>query len=73
MLVRLCVYALVRFVLKYQGNRKLLKMFYISSSAMFIKKVTNFEKTWLKRIEYAESEFGTFEFVTCKFIVVIWI
>ena len=39
-------------------------MLYISLSAVFIKKVNNFNK------EYAESEFRTFEFVICKFIVV---
>ena len=27
-------------------------------------------KTWLKHIEYAESEFRTLDFVMCKFIVV---
>ena len=32
-------------------------MLYISLSAVFIKKVNNFNKTWLKDIEYAESEF----------------
>ena len=42
--VCVCV-CLVRFVLKYQGNRKLLKMLYISLSAVFIKKVNNFNKT----------------------------
>ena len=60
----------VRFVLKYQGSRKLLKMLYISLSAVFIKKVKNFNKTWLKHNEYAESEFRTFESVIGKFIVV---
>ena len=45
-------------------------MLYISLSAVFIKKVNNFNKTWLKDIEYAESEFRTLEFVICKFIVV---
>ena len=38
----------------------------ISLSVVFIKKVSNFNKTWLKDIEYAESEFRTFEFVICK-------
>ena len=45
-------------------------MLYISLSAVFIKKVKNFNKTWLKHIEYAESGFRTFEFVKCKLIVV---
>ena len=45
-------------------------MLYISLSEVFIKKVNNFNKTWLKDIEYAESEFHIFEFVICKFIVV---
>ena len=45
-------------------------MLYISLSAVCIKKVNNFNKTLLKHIEYAESEFPTFEFVICKFIVV---
>ena len=27
-------------------------------------------KDWLKHIDYSESEFRTFEFVKCKFIVV---
>ena len=43
--VCVCVCLFVRFVLKYQGNRKLLKMLYISLSAVFIKKVNNFNKT----------------------------
>ena len=38
-------------------------MLYISLSAVFIKKVNNFNKTWLNDIEYAESEFRIFEFV----------
>ena len=38
-------------------------MLYISLSAVFIKKANNFNKTWLKHIEYAESEFRTIEFV----------
>ena len=45
-------------------------MLYISLSAVFIKKVINVNKTWLKHIEYAESNFRTFEFIICKFIVV---
>ena len=45
-------------------------MLYISLSVVFIKKVNNFNKTWLKHIEYAESKFRTFDFVICKFIVV---
>ena len=45
-------------------------MLYISLSAVFIKKVNNYNKTRLKHIKYAESEFHTFEFVICKFIVV---
>ena len=45
-------------------------MLYISLSAVFIKEVNNFNKTWLKHIDYAESEFRTFEFLICKFIVV---
>ena len=45
-------------------------MLYISLSAVFSKKVNNFNKTWVKHIEYAESEFSSFEFVVCKFIVV---
>ena len=45
-------------------------MLYISLSAVFIKKVNNFNKTWLKHIEYAKSEFLTFEFARCKYIVV---
>ena len=44
-------------------------MLYISLSAVFIKKVNNFNETWLKHIEYAESKFRRFEFVMCKFIV----
>ena len=42
-------------------------MLYISLSAVCIKEVNNFNKTWLKHIEYAESEFRTFEFIICKF------
>ena len=38
-----CVF--VRFCIKVLGNRKLLKMLYISLSAVFIKKVNNFNKT----------------------------
>ena len=45
-------------------------MLCISLSAVFIKKVDNFNKTLLKHMEYAESEFRTFDFVICKFIVV---
>ena len=45
-------------------------MLYISIFVVFIKKVNNFNKIWLKHIEYAESEFRSFEFVICKFIVV---
>ena len=45
-------------------------MLYISLSAVFIKKVNNFNKTSLNDIDYAESEFRSFEFVICKFIVV---
>ena len=45
-------------------------MLYISLSAVFVKKVNNFNKTWLNYIVYAESEFRSFEFVICKFIVV---
>ena len=45
-------------------------MLYIFLSAVFIKEVNSFNKTRLKHIEYAESEFRTFEFVICKFIVV---
>ena len=45
-------------------------MLYISLSAVFIKKVNNFNKTWLKHIEDAESEFRSFEFTICKLIVV---
>ena len=45
-------------------------MLYISLSAVCIKEVNDFNKTWLKHIEYAESEFRTFEFIICKFIVV---
>ena len=45
-----------------------MKMLYISLFA--VKEVNNFNKTWLKHIEYAESKFRTFEFVICKFIVV---
>ena len=45
-------------------------MLYISSSAVLIKKVNNFKNTWLKHGEYAESEFGNFEFVIVKFTVV---
>ena len=60
----------VRFVLKYWGNRKLLKMLYISLSAVFIMEVNNINKIWLEHIGYAESEFRTFGFVICKFIVV---
>ena len=44
-------------------------MLYIFLSALFIKKVNNFNKTWLKHIEDAESEFRTFEFVISKFII----
>ena len=40
-----------------------MKMLYISLSAVFIKKVNNYNKTSLKYIEYAESEFRTFKFV----------
>ena len=42
----------------------------ISLSAVSVKEVENIDKTWLKYIEYAESEFRSFEFVRCKFIVV---
>ena len=45
-------------------------MLYISLSGVFIKEVNNFNKTWLEHIEYAESEFRSFEFVICKFIAV---
>ena len=45
MFVCVCVCLFVRFVLKYQGDRKLMKMLYISLSAVFIKKVNNFNKT----------------------------
>ena len=45
-------------------------MLYISLSAVFIKKVNDFNKTLLKHIEHAESEFRSFEFVICKFDVV---
>ena len=45
-------------------------MLYISLSAVFIKEANIFNKTWLKHVEYAESEYHTFEFVICKFIVV---
>ena len=58
------------FVCLFVWNRKLLKMLYISLSAVFIKEVNDFNKTWLKNIEYVESEFRTFEIVACKFIVV---
>ena len=44
-------------------------MLYISLSVVFIKKVDDFNKTWLKHIEYAESEFRSYEFVICKFTV----
>ena len=44
-------------------------MLYIYLSAVFIKKVNNLNKTWLKHIEYAESEFLTFKFVMCKVII----
>ena len=43
-------------------------MLYISLSAVSITKVNNSNKTWIKHIEYAESEFRSFEFVLCKFI-----
>ena len=66
--IYVCLFVL--FELEYQVKRKLLKMLYISLSAVFIKKVNNFNKTCLKHIEYAESEFRTFEYVICKFIVV---
>ena len=45
-------------------------MLYNSLSGLFIKKVNDFNKTWLKHIKYAEYEIRTFEFVICKFIVV---
>ena len=45
-------------------------MLYISLSAVFTEKVNNFNETWLKHIEYAKSEFRTFEFARSKFIVV---
>ena len=56
--------------IKVSGNRKLLKMLYVSVSAVFFKKVNNFNKSCLKHIGYAESEFRSFEFVIRKFIVV---
>ena len=45
---------------------------YISLSELFIVKVNNYNKTktWLKDIEFAESEFYTSKLVICKFIVV---
>ena len=45
-------------------------MLYISLSAEFIKRVNNFNKTWLYHIGYAESKFRTFEFIISKFIIV---
>ena len=57
--------------IKVIGEKKTIENVYISLSAVFIKKVNNFNKTWPKRIEYAESEFRkNFEFVICKFIIV---
>ena len=38
-------------------------MLYISLSAVLIKKVNNPNKIGLKHIEYAESEFRSFEFL----------
>ena len=51
-------------------NDELLIRVYISIFVVFTKKVNNFNKTLLKHIQYAESEFRTFEFIKCKFIVV---
>ena len=45
-------------------------MLYISLFAVFIKKVNNLNKTLLRHIEYAESDFRTFEFVIFISIVV---
>ena len=45
-------------------------MLYISLSEEFIKKVNNFNKTWPKHIEYAESEYRSFELVIWKIIIV---
>ena len=45
-------------------------MLHISLCAVFIKKVNNFNKTWLKYIECAESEFRSLEFVIFKFDIV---
>ena len=55
---------------KVLGEYNTIENAYIFLSAVFIKKVNNFNKTWLKHIEYAESEFRSFEFIKCRFIVV---
>ena len=56
--------------IKVIGEEKNNEMLYISLSATFIKNVNNFNKTWRKHIEHAESEFRSFEFIICKFTAV---
>ena len=45
-------------------------MLYVYLFICGVYQVHNLDKTWLKYIEYAESEFSSFEFVICKFNII---